>query len=400
MLYRRLSATASCGFVNHRPRVAVRHIWGRNDEQLPPDTEAAMRERETWQRELSRIVTRRADLEQIIRLTDEERRAIDALSEDYPLRVSRHYLSLLRPGDPDDPLRKIVIPSPAELRHRLGEEDDDVHSDEARFQPCPGIVHRYPGKLLVLPTLSCPSHCRFCFRKGGKLRCLTDEESERALNYIRNDESIRDVIITGGEPLTLDDDELHHWVSSIRAVRHVQIIRITTRFPIYIPSRITESLVKMLSEHKPLFMIFSFIHPREITDEVAAGLSMMADAGIVLLQQGPLLRGVNDTPRVLTDLYERLAALRVLPYYAIWGIHAPGAEHFLVGGEEASRLLGALENRTSGFCVPHLITIARGDKVRMIGWSPEKEMQHLTAGRPRATATPARLDLARETPHS
>ena len=359
-----------------------------------------MKERETWKRDLSRIVTRRADLERIVKLTDDERRAIDALREEYPLRVSRHYLSLLRPDDPDDPLRRVVIPSPAELRHRPGEDDDDVHSDEAKYQPCPGIVHRYPGKLLLLPTLSCPSHCRFCFRKGGKLRCLTEEEAERALDYIRGDDSIRDVIITGGEPFMLDDDELHHWVSSIRAIPHVQLIRITTRFPVYIPSRITPSLVKMLSEHNPLFVILSFVHPREITDEVAHGLTMMADSGIVLLQQGPLLRGVNDTPAVLMELYERLVALRVLPYYAAWGIRAPGAEHFMLGGEEASRLLGALENRTSGFCVPHLITIARGDKVRMIGWSPEKEMQHLTADRPRAAATPARLDLARETPHS
>lgn len=353
-----------------------------------------------WQRDLGRIIVRRAELESIIRLTDDEKRAIDALRDDYPLRVSRHYLSLLRPDDPDDPLRKIVIPSPAELRHRPGEDEDDVHSDEAKYQPCPGIVHRYPGKLLVLPTLSCPSHCRFCFRKGGKLQRLSTEESERAIDYIRRDDSIRDVIITGGEPLMLTDDELHHWVSSIRAIPHVQLIRITTRFPIYIPSRVTEPLVRMLSEHKPIFMIFSFVHPREITDEVAERLTMMADAGLVLLQQGPLLRGVNDTPRVLMELYERLVALRVLPYYAAWGIHAPGAEHFMVGGEEASRLVGALENRTSGFCVPHLITIARGDKVRMIGWSPEKEMQHLTSGRQRTSATPARLDLARETTHS
>jgi lysine 2,3-aminomutase len=357
-------------------------------------------EREVWQRDLSRVVVRRADLESMIKLTDDEKRAIDELRYEYPLKVSRHYLSLLRPDDPDDPLRKVVIPSFAELRHRPGEDADDVHSDEAKYQPCPGIVHRYPGKLLLLPTLSCPSHCRYCFRKGGKLQRLTADESERALDYIGRDDSIRDVIVTGGEPLILTDEELHFWMSSLRAMTHVQIIRITTRFPIYIPSRVTDSLVRMLSEHKPVFMIFSFTHPREITDDVADALTRMADAGLVLLQQGPLLRGVNDTPRVLTELYERLAALRVLPYYAAWGIHAPGAEHFMIDGEEASRLIGALENRTSGFCVPHLITIARGDKVRMLGWSPEKEMQHLTAGRPRPTSAPARFDLARETPHS
>lgn len=353
-----------------------------------------MAQREEWQRELGRTLSRRSELERIIRLTDGEKRAIDALREVYPMLVSRHYLSLLSPDDPDDPLRRVVIPTEQELRHRPGEEADDVHADEARFQPCPGIIHRYAGKLLLLPTLGCPSHCRFCFRKGGKLERLTQEEADAALSYIRRDESIRDVIITGGEPLMLPDDEIDFWVSSIRAIPHVQIVRITTRFPIYIPSRITESLVSMLSGYRPLYIIFSFVHPREITTDLADRITMMADAGIVLLQQGPILRGVNDDTTVLKELYERLAELRVLPYYAIWGIRAPGAEHFLVDGERASRLLGALENKTSGFCVPHLITIARGDKVRMLGWSPEKELSHLAAAERRGASAPGpRLDV-------
>ncbi len=358
-----------------------------------------MKTREEWQSEMARAVTRLADLERMIKLTDDERRAIEELGEEYPMKISRHYLSLLSPDDDADPLRKVVVPSLLELRHRPGEEDDDVHADEARYQPCPGIVHRYPGKLLLMPTLSCPAHCRFCFRKGKKLQRLSSDESEAALDYIRGDESIRDVIITGGEPLILSDDELEYWVSSVRAIDHVEIIRITTRIPIFVPSRITESLVRMLSEHKPIYMTFSFVHPRELTDATIRGLEMMGDAGMVMLQQGPLLRGVNDDPAILKELYEKLASHRVLPYYAIWGIHAPAAEHFLVDGEKASRLLGALENKTSGFCVPHLITIARGDKVRMMGWSPEKELAHLTVVRP-AAAGPATPVASHETSHS
>ncbi len=358
-----------------------------------------MNTREEWRSEMARAVTRLADLERLMKLTDDERRAIEELGEDYPLKVSRHYLSLLSPDDESDPLRKVVIPSMLELRHRAGEEEDDVHADEARYQPCPGIVHRYPGKLLLMPTLSCPAHCRFCFRKGKKLQRLSSDESETALEYIRSDESIRDVIITGGEPLILTDDELEYWVSSVRSIDHVEIIRITTRVPIFVPSRITESLVRMLAEHKPIYMTFSFVHPRELTDDTIRGLEMMGDAGLVMLQQGPLLRGVNDDPAVLMDLYQKLAAHRVLPYYAIWGIHAPSAEHFLVGGEEASRILGALENKTSGFCVPHLITIARGDKVRMMGWSPEKELAHLTIGRQPTGATTTTV-AAHDTSHS
>ncbi len=357
-----------------------------------------MARNDEWHRDLERVITRRAELERYLALTENERRAIDELRTEYPLLVSRHYLNLIDPADPDDPLRKVVVPSARELDYRPGEEDDDVHSDEAQYQPVPGIIHRYPGKILFIPTLACPSHCRFCFRKGRKVKHLSEQEGQDALDYVRGNESIRDVIITGGEPLILEDEEIDHWVTSIREIPHVEIIRMTSRFPIYIPSRITESLVSILARHRPFFMTFSFVHPREVTPEIERGLRMLSDAGIVLLQQGPLLRGVNDDPDVLKALYERLVRNRVLPYYAIWGIHAPGAEHFLVNGDEASHLLGSLENRTSGFCIPHLITIARGDKVRMMGWSPERAAEHLKRARPRSSA-PSRIDVPHETPH-
>ncbi|MCK4409453.1 MAG: KamA family radical SAM protein, partial [Candidatus Eisenbacteria sp.] len=355
-----------------------------------------MHQREQWERDLSQVITKRDELAKLIDLTDDEAEAIDELRKEYPIKISRHYASLMSPTDPNDPIRRMVVPTMEELQHRPGEESDDVHADEARYQPCPGIVHRYPGKLLLLPTLACASHCRFCFRKGGKVTHLSQEESDTALDYIRKDQSIRDVIITGGEPLILSDDELYHWVSSLRAIPHVEIIRITTRSPIYTPSRITESLVRMLAEHNPLFMTVSFVHPREITPDVERGLRMMGDAGIVMLQQGPLLKGINDDPAILKRLYEKLASLRVMPYYVIWGIHAPGAEHFLVDGPEASNILGGLENKTSGFCVPHLITIARGDKVRMMGWSPEKEQYRLERRQRAASMTPAQFVSARD----
>ncbi len=358
-----------------------------------------MAKKEAWQLEIQRALTSASELDRVLRLTDDEKRTIAAMRGIYPMKITRHYLNLIDPGNPRDPLRKLVVPSPKELLHRPGEEIDDVHADEARYQPCPGIIHRYPGKLLLFPTLACPAHCRFCFRKGGKVKHLTHDEGEQALNYIRGNQAIRDVIITGGEPMILSDDELHYWLSAVRAVPHVQIIRITTRTPVYLPSRFTDSLIRMLAEHKPLYVTISFVHPREISPAVEDVLTRLADAGIVLLQQGPLLRGVNDEPAVLMELYERLAALRVLPYYAIWGIRTPGAEHFLIDGQRASQLLGALENKTSGFCVPHLITIARGDKVRMMGWSPERENVHLR-DKERLAGTPARFDLPPDTRHS
>ncbi len=358
-----------------------------------------MKHGDRWQRDYEKVITTQSELERIIKLSDGERNAIEELRTEYPVKISRHYLSLLDPNDPDDPLRKVVVPTMDEMVHRTDGHKDDVHADEAKFQPCPGIVHRYPGKLLLMPTLGCPSHCRFCFRKGRKVQHLSQKDADVALDYIRNDESIRDVIITGGEPLFLSDEELHFWVSSVRAIEHVQIIRITSRAPIYVPSRITQSLVDMLAEHRPIYMIFSFLHARELTPELEKGIRMMADAGIVMLQQGPLLKGINDDPHVMKELNERLVALQVIPYYTIWGISSPGTEHFMVDGEHASNLVAALENTTSGFCVPHLITIARGDKVRMMGWSPDKAAAHLR-NRPRAGAsTPISTNIMNAAPH-
>lgn len=316
----------------------------------------------------SRIYTAR-DVERVLRLTPEERQAIRLNDHVFPLRVTEHYLRLLRPDDPSDPLRRLVIPSMAEAVHRPGEEDDDVHADEARYQPCPGIVHRYPGKLLLMPTLDCVGHCRFCFRSARKVREMTSAERETALAYIRGDRSIRDVQVTGGDPLALSDARLLPLLQDLRRIPHLQILRLTTRVPIYDPARITGALVDGLAALKPFYLILSFVHPREITPELAAGLDRLADRGVVLLQQGPLLKGVNDDPAVLKELYERLAILRVRPYYAAWGLSAPGTEHFMVDAEGAYRAVGALENQTSGFCVPHVITLARGSKVRTMGWA-------------------------------
>ncbi len=318
----------------------------------------------------SRIVGSR-EIEEVLALTEDERQAVRILEQEFPLRVTEHYLRLLDPANPLDPLRKLVIPSLEEAVYRPLAEDEDVHADEARYQPCPGIVHRYPGKLLLMPTLRCVGHCRFCFRKGRKVQDLERGEWETALAYIRDDETIRDVVVTGGDPLALSDRKLIPLLEEVRRIRHVQILRLTSRVPIYDPARISGELVEGLAALKPFYLIFSFVHPREITPDLADGIDRLADRGVVLLQQGPLLKGVNDDPRVLKELYERLAALRVRPYYAAYGLTAPGIEHFVVDGPTARRVVGALENQTSGCCLPHLITLAAGTKVRTIGWSGE-----------------------------
>lgn len=308
------------------------------------------------------------ELSKIISLTEDEVRAIRLIEDKFPMKITQHYAQFFHKTDPNDPLRRIAIPSLQELIRYPDDNDADVHSDEAKYQPVEGIIHRYPGKLLLIPTLRCFGHCRFCFRSGRKISTLGDNKIEQALDYIRKREEIRDVVITGGDPLTLDRMRLENILSELRAIDHVEIIRITTHAPVYMPQLVDSELVNMVAKYKPLIVIVSFIHPREITLEVCKGLEMLSDSGIILLQQGPILRGINDSTNLLKELYERLVEHRVLPYYAIWGIIAPGVRHFAIDGLQAKQFIQGLWNNTSGFCVPRLITSDQNNnKVRSMG---------------------------------
>lgn len=283
---------------------------------------------------------------------------IRTVADKFPLKIPTYYARLMEKAEV---LRQVVVPSPSEL---LTYDDDaltDVHADESSYQPVEGIVHRYPGKLLFFPTLQCFGHCRFCFRAGHRVRPLSRQKVAAALEYIRSRPEVREVLITGGDPLTLPLVTLDEIMTEIRAIRHVEIIRIGTRALAYAPEVITAEMVAMLSRHKPVFMTLSFVHGAEITPYCEEKLNQMADAGIVMLQQGPLLKGVNDDPAVLKQMYEKLARNRVLAYYAIYGIYAPGVRHFIVDRERARAIFQQLENNTSGHCLPHLITLNQND---------------------------------------
>jgi len=301
------------------------------------------------------------ELGEYIKLTNEEKEAIGKLKDSFPMKITRHYAELIRDKEPDDPLRKMVIPSLQELVIRSDDEQTDVHADEAKYQPVEGIIHRYPGKLLLLPTLACLSHCRFCFRSGQRVKALTMKKLNIAIDYIRKKKSVRDVVLTGGDPLTLSLSKLEKILSSLRTIKHVQIIRIGTRALAFTPQIIDERFVEMLAKYKPIVMILSFMHPREITPKCCKSLERLSNAGIVLLQQGPLLKGINDDPKVLKELYEKLAQHSVIAYYGIYGIHAPGVRHFVIDRNEARKIVTRMENKTSGFCIPHLITLDQSE---------------------------------------
>ena len=285
-------------------------------------------------------------------------------AERFPMKIPRYYAGIMQD---ETVLRQVVVPSPRELAVYQDDAATDVHADESRYQPVEGIVHRYPGKLLFFPTLQCFGHCRFCFRAGQRVKPLSRKKVAAALEYIRSRPDVREVLITGGDPLTLPLLALEEIMAEIRSIRHVEIIRIGTRALAYAPEVITEDLAAMLARHKPVFMTLSFVHGAEVTPYCEEKLNLLADAGIVLLQQGPLLKGVNDDPAVLRQMYEKLARNRVLAYYAIYGIYAPGVRHFMVDREQARAIFQQLENNTSGHCLPHLITLNQNeDKTRSV----------------------------------
>lgn len=325
--------------------------------------------------ELSRVsngqmggITTEEDLSQYIILSEHEKKGIRQCRDVMPMKITDHYASLLDPIDPNDPLRRIVIPSVDELIEYPDDRTVDTHKDEADYQVMDGLIHRYPGKALLIFTTACFAHCRFCFRSEKIIRSMQGSQLESVLAYIRRDTSIRDVIFSGGDPLSADLSVLEYALSEVRKMDHVQIIRITTHALIYSPQIFNDHLIEMLKKYKPLYLLVSFIHPRELTEETCKILDRLSDAGIVLLQQGPILKGINNDFAILRELYEKLARHRTIPYYAIWGILGPGIRHFAVAGCEARDLMRQLENKTSGFCVPHLSTLdQQNNKTRSMG---------------------------------
>jgi len=314
------------------------------------------------------IITTQEQLAEYVTLTDAEKEGISKCRPIMPMKITRHYAELLDRDNPDDPLRKLAIPSVEELVRYPDDEAVDIHRDEAGYQPVEGIIHRYPGKVLLMYTTACFSHCRFCFRSEKVASTLDGRRLDKAIEYLRKNESIRDVIFTGGDPMHGNPERLEHALYEVRSIPHVEIIRITTRAPIFAPEIFTDELIKMLSWFKPLIMITSFIHPRELSDEVCSVLDRLSDAGIMLLQQGPILKGINDDVDTLRTLYEKLVQHRTMPYYATWGIVSPGNRHFTLDGESARKLIRQLENTTSGFCIPHLSTLDQNNnKTRSIG---------------------------------
>jgi lysine 2,3-aminomutase len=275
--------------------------------------------------------------------------------------ITPYYMGLLSPDDPDQPLRRSVIPTQHEFVVTPGEENDPL--GEEHQSPVPGLVHRYPDRVLFLVTDFCSTSCRYCTRSrmvgAGKL-FPSEQRLKKAIDYIRNTPAVRDVLISGGDPLTLNNERLDWLLTELRAIPHVEIIRIGTKVPAVLPQRITPRLVEMLKKHHPLWMSLHFTHPDECTPESYAACRHLADAGIPLGSQTVLLNGINDSVDVMKDLVHHLLKMRVRPYYLYQCDPIAGSGHFRTPVHKGLSIIQGLRGHTSGYAVPNYVIDAPG----------------------------------------
>ena len=314
-----------------------------------------------WKWQYRNRITTAGELSRIISLSLSEQREIaDSLGR-FRMAITPYFATLLDPGDPSCPLRMQAVPSVMETRVFPWEMKDPLN--EENNSPVPCIVHRYPDRVLFLVTRCCAMYCRHCVRKRyvGEEDCpITAAEKERAIDYIARTPQIRDVLVSGGDPLTLDDGNLEEIISALRAIDHVQVIRIGTRIPVVLPMRITESLLSMLKKYHPVWMNVHFNHPRELTAQSIKACADIANAGIPLGNQTVLLRNINDNTETMKELLLRLVQARVRPYYIFQCDLFEGSEHFRTRAETGIEIMRNITGNISGFAIPRFVVDAPG----------------------------------------
>ena len=315
-----------------------------------------MRQVPAWQTALARVVTQPIELLRLLGLGEEWREAAQAAAKGFPLRVPRGFVARMRRGDPHDPLLRQVLPLAAELSSVPGFGPDPVGDQAA--QQTPGVLHKYAGRVLLTATGACAVHCRYCFRRHFPYEnANAAAESWRgALAAIAADASITEVILSGGDPLTLSDRRLAEFVQQAAQIPHLTRLRVHSRLPVVLPERITNELCNVLTSTRlRAVMVIHANHAQEIDVEVQAACRRLAERGIALLNQSVLLRGVNDSRQALLDLSERLFSVGVLPYYLHQLDRVQGAAHFEVPDAIALSLHAALAASLPGYLVPRLV---------------------------------------------
>ena len=314
-----------------------------------------------WRWQTSQRIRTLSQLESMISLSEEERAAFTRSETVLPLGITPYYMSLVSPDDPHQPIRRTVIPTVHETVRTTGEADDPLGEDAQ--SPVPGMVHRYPDRVLLLLSDFCSTYCRYCTRSrvvGHGAIHPSRSRLEQAFDYISRTPAIRDVLISGGDPLLLGEEKLAWVLSRLRQIPHVEIVRIGTKVPAVLPQRITPRLVRMLRQFHPLWMSLHFTHPDECTPEAHRACAMLADAGIPLGSQTVLLQGINDSVETMRRLVHNMLKMRVRPYYLYQCDPITGSAHFRTPIEKGLEIIRGLRGFTSGYAVPTYVVDAPG----------------------------------------
>jgi lysine 2,3-aminomutase len=332
--------------VRARFKPGPRGIWKDVPDALWNDWHWQQRER----------VTRLAQLEQVVRVTDDERRAAIETEGEFQMGITPYYAALMDPEDPSCPIRLQSVPKMEETF--VSAEDLEDPLAEERDMPTPGITHRYPDRVLFYTTHNCPVYCRHCTRKrkvADPTSAAAKRQIEDSLAYIAAHAEIRDVVISGGDPLSLSDERLDYILGRLRGIPHVEIFRLGTRNLVTLPQRVTDDFVRMLREHHPVYVNTHFNHPKECTAEAFEAARRVADAGCPIGNQMVLLKGVNDDPAIVKELNHRLLLMRIRPYYIYQCDLAKGISHFRTPVETGIRIIESLRGHTSGLAVPQFV---------------------------------------------
>jgi lysine 2,3-aminomutase len=313
-----------------------------------------------WRWQLSHRLNSAEDFEKLFALTESERKALNTQNL-FRVEITPYFASLIDPNDPADPIRRQVIPTADEIVPFTGMMEDSLAED--RHSPVPGLVHRYPDRVLMLVTTQCASYCRYCTRSrivGDPSATFSRSEFEMQIDYLKKTPQVRDVLLSGGDPLTLAPKLLDELLGRLREIPHIEIIRIGSRVPVFLPQRVTPDFCETLQRYHPLWLNIHVNHPNEITRELAEACDCLSRAGIPLGNQSVLLAGVNDCVHIQRKLVHDLVRIRVRPYYLYQCDLVDGAGHFRTPVGKGIEIIEGLRGHTSGYAVPTYVVDAPG----------------------------------------
>lgn len=334
-------------------KVAYKHI--------PLFKDVSQEDWNDWRWQLRHAIRDIPTLEKVIILTDEEKENLSKTLKKFKMAITPYYAALMDKEDKNCPVRMLAVPVLNELFVDPSDLDDPLHEDVD--SPVPGLTHRYPDRALLLVTHECSMYCRHCTRRrivGDSSEKMDNKHLEQAFEYIRNTPQLRDIVISGGDPLILSDEKLDYILTELRKIEHIEIIRIGSRMPVVLPQRITDEFCEMLKKHHPIYVNTHFNHPKEITEDAKIACEKLANAGVNVGNQSVLLKGINDCSNIMKKLVHELLRIRVRPYYIYQCDLSEGISHFRTTISKGIEIIENLRGHTSGLAVPTFVVDAPG----------------------------------------